>query len=182
MISVGFARVSKKRPCRICGKPTYCGFSRDEGPPICMRTSAGSRGLSRNGGNIHVHPEIPFITIRPRIQRPISESIPLASLEIRDAVFRELIRISPASNYTQELVTCPGGLLSRGFLEEHATSYGALPRTTRERAVLAGILNDYVSARFPAYAQCHSGAGVVGIPGFWQELSGVVHIWNRATT
>jgi hypothetical protein len=178
MISVGFERVSKKRPCRICGKPTYCGFSRDEGTSICMRISAGSRGLSRNGGNIHVHPEIPFITIRPRIQMPISESIPLASLEIRDSVFRELIRISPASNYRQELVTCPGGLLSRGLLEEHAISYGALPRTKRERATLAGILNDYVSARFPAYAQSHSGAGVVGVPGFWQELSRVVHIWK----
>ena len=178
MISVGFERVSKKRPCRICGKPTYCGFSRDEGTSICMRISAGSRGLSRNGGNIHVHPEIPFITIRPRIQRPMSQSIPLASLEIRDAVFRELIRISPASNYVAELVAGPAGLLSRGLLEEHATSYGALPRTKRERATLAGILNDYVSARFPAYAQSHSGAGVVGVPGFWQELSGVVHIWK----
>src|SRR4026207_937611 len=50
MISVGFARVSKKRPCRICGKPTYCGFSRDEGTSICMRISAGARGLS-------MHPE-----------------------------------------------------------------------------------------------------------------------------
>lgn len=178
MISVGFERVSKRRPCRICGKPTYCGFSRDEGTSICMRISAGSRGLSRNGGNIHVHPEIPFITIRPRIQRPISESIPLASLEIRDAVFRELIRISPASNYRQELVACPGGLLSRGLLEEHTTSYGALPRTKRERATLAGILNDYVSARYPAYAQSHSRAGVLGIPGFWQEVSGAVHIWK----
>ncbi len=94
MISVGFNRVSKRRPCRICGKPTYCGFSRDEGTSICMHISAGSRGLSRNGGNIQVHPEIPFITIRPRIQRPMSQSIPLASLEIRDAVFPELIRIS----------------------------------------------------------------------------------------
>jgi hypothetical protein len=122
MISVGFQRVSKNRPCRICGKPTYCGFSRDEGTSICMRISAGSRGLSGNGGNIHVHPEIPFITIRPTIKQPISQSVPLASLEIRDAVFRELIRISPASNYRQELVTCPGGL-SRGLLEEHATSY-----------------------------------------------------------
>jgi hypothetical protein len=34
MISVGFKRVSKKRPCRICGKPTYCGFSRDEGTGV----------------------------------------------------------------------------------------------------------------------------------------------------
>ena len=60
MISVGLDRFSKKRPCRICGKPTYCGFSKDEGTSICMRISAGSRGLSRNGGNIHVHSEIPL--------------------------------------------------------------------------------------------------------------------------
>jgi hypothetical protein len=73
-----------------------------------MRISAGSRGLSRNGGNIHVHPEIPFITIRPTIKRPISQSIPLAPLEIRDAVFRELIKLSPASSYREELVTGPG--------------------------------------------------------------------------
>src|SRR5687768_13246132 len=113
MISVGFERVSKKRPCRICGKPTYCGFSRDEGTSICMRISAGSRGLSRNGGNIHVHPEIPFITIRPKIKNANSQSISQAPLEIRDAVFREFIRLSPASNYMEELVTGPGGL-SRG--------------------------------------------------------------------
>jgi hypothetical protein len=107
MISVGFQRVSKKRPCRICGKPTYCGFSRDEGTSICMRISAGSRGLSRNGGNIHVHSEIPFITIRP-IKRSISQSVPLAALEIRDAVFQKLIRISPASNYIGGTCRRPG--------------------------------------------------------------------------
>ena len=133
MISVRFSRVSKKRPCRICGKPTYCGFSRDEGTSICMRISAGSRGLSRNGGNIHVHHETPFITIRPRIKNANTQSISLAPLEIRNAVFREFIRLSPASNYIKELVTGPRGLLSRGLLEEHATSYGALPRTKRER-------------------------------------------------
>src|ERR1051326_950323 len=108
MISVGFKRVSKTRPCRICGKPTYCGFSRDEGTSICMRISAGSRGLSRNGRNVHVHPEIPFITIRPRIKRPISQSISPAPLEIRDAVSRDLIRISPAANYIEELVDGSG--------------------------------------------------------------------------
>lgn len=81
----------------------------------------GSRGLARNGGNIHVHPEIPLITIRPRIKRHIGQSIPLAPLEIRDASFQELIRISPASNYMEELVAGPGGLLSRGLLEDDAT-------------------------------------------------------------
>jgi hypothetical protein len=78
----------------------------------------------------------------------------------------------------KELVTGPGGLLSRGLLEEDATRYGALPRTKQERAVLAGILNDYACVQFPEYAKSYSGAGVLGVPGFWQELSGVVHIWK----
>jgi len=176
MISVGFQRVSKKRPCRICGEPTSCGFSKDEGTSICVRISAGSRGLSRNGGSIHVHPEIPFITIRPTIKRPINQSVSPAPLEIRDAVFQELIRISPASNYMEELVTDPGGLLSRGLLEDDATHYGALPRRKQERATLAGILNEHVRVHFPEYAKFHSGAGVVGVPGFWQDPSGMVHI------
>jgi hypothetical protein len=148
MISVGFQRLSKKRPCRICGKPTYCDFSRDEGTSICMRISAGSRRLSRNGGNIHVHPEIPFITIRPTFNRWISKSVPPAALEIRDAVFQELIRISPASNYIEELVAALVGLLSRGLREKDVTRFGALPRTKQDRAVLAGILNDYDASSF----------------------------------
>jgi len=126
LVSGGFKRVSKKRPCRICGKPTYCGFSTDEGTSICMRISAGARGPSRNGGNIHVHTEIPIFTFPPTITIPDRESIPLAPLEIRDAVFQELIRISSASNYRKELVTGPGGLLSRGLLEEQAIKYGCI--------------------------------------------------------
>jgi hypothetical protein len=97
-------------------------------------------------------------------------------LEIRDTGFRELIRISPASNYMEALVTGPGGLLSRALLEDDATSYGALPRTKQERAVLAGILNDYVRAHFPEHAKSHSGTGVIGVSGVWQELSGLVQV------
>jgi hypothetical protein len=78
----------------------------------------------------------------------------------------------------EELVTGPGGLLLRGRLEGHATSYGALPRTKQERATLAASLSDYVRARFPDYAKSYSDAGVVGVPGFWQEPSGMVHIWK----
>jgi len=86
--------------------------------------------------------------------------------------------MSPASNYREELVTGPGGLLSRGLLAQHTTSYGALPPTNQQRTILAGILNDYVRANFPEHVQSHSGAGIVGVPGFWQELSGMVHIWK----
>ena len=67
-----------------------------------MRISAGSRGLSRDG-------------LTNQFRWLLWKS---------DAVFRELIRLSPASNYLGELLTGPRGLLSRG-IEDHATSYGA---------------------------------------------------------
>jgi len=69
-----------------------------------------SRGVPQRR-NIHVHADIPFITIRPRIKSRNSQSISPAPLEIRDSVFQELIRISLASNYMEELVAGPGGLL-----------------------------------------------------------------------
>jgi hypothetical protein len=99
-------------------------------------------------------------------------------LEIRAAVFQELIRISPAANYTEELVTGPGGLLSRGLLKTHALAYGALPPTKDQRATLAALLTNFVRTRFTSYARLHSQAELVGIPGFWQETSGAVHIWK----
>ena len=145
-----------------------------------MRISAGSRGLSRNGGNIHVHPEIPFITTGPKIKNANSQYFRRLLWKIRDAVFREFIRLSPASNYMEELVTGPGGLLSRG-IEDHATSYGALPRTKRERATLAGILNDYVSARFPAYPKSHQELRCRHT-GIWQNSLAWSTFGNRGTT
>lgn len=141
-----------------------------------MRESSGSRGVSRNGGHIHVHTEIPFVTTHQPVT--LSKTQSPAPLGIRAAVFQELIRISPAANYTQELVTGPGGLLSRGLLQADALGYGALPPTKEERATLAASLADFVRTRFTSYANLHSRAELIGIPGFWQETSGEVHIWK----
>ena len=52
-------------------------------PSACASVRDLAGGLSLNGGNIHVHPRIPFITIRPTIKRPISQSVPPASVEIK---------------------------------------------------------------------------------------------------
>ena len=105
LVSSGFARVSKTRPCRICHRTTYCGFSRDGGTSICMRVSEGSKGPSRNGGNIHVHRDIPPTNIHQPTPTVSTPAIPIAPLIIRNAVFNELIRLSPASRYRTELVT-----------------------------------------------------------------------------
>ena len=141
-----------------------------------MRVSTGSRGPSRNGGNIHVHCDIPFTGTRQEVVANPA-STPLAPLEIRDAVFRELMRISPASSYREELLAGPSGLLSRGLLEEHALNYGALPPTKRQRAILANVLRGFVRKHFHDHAKLYSG-GVIGVPGFWQEASGLVHLWK----
>jgi hypothetical protein len=146
-----------------------------------MRVRTGARRTSRNGGNIHVHTDIAPTLITQRSQRPSSPSIPLAPIEIRDAVFRELIRISPASNYYSDLVSGPGGLLSRGLLARQISNYGALPPTQKERANLAAALRSFVLSNFTDHANLYSRAGVVGIPGFWQEPSGMVHIWKPRT-
>lgn len=181
LVSGGFKRVSRKRPCRVCNRGYFCGYASDERTSICMWVSDGPtyRGPSRNGGNIHVHTDIPVTPAIQRSPQPETPSIPLAPLEIRDAVFQELIRISPATNYRAELISGPHGLLARGLSGRQIRNYGALPPTSKERATLAAALRSFVLKSFPTYSKLYSGAGVVGIPGFWQELSGIVHVWKR---
>ena len=114
-----------------------------------MRISNGSKGTSRNGGNIFHHNRV-FLVASPRIARkqapPPIEIAPseIAQIEIRSAVYEELIRRSPALKYYSQLIDGPNGLLSRGLREQEIQNYGALPRTRKERASLARTLNKFV--------------------------------------
>lgn len=45
-------RVSKKRPCRVCGKSDWCGISEDGAVAVCMRVE--SRQTAKNGGWVHI--------------------------------------------------------------------------------------------------------------------------------
>jgi hypothetical protein len=174
----GFCRVTKYRPCRVCGKPDWCGYTTDDQTSICMRISNGSKGTSRNGGNIFHHNRL-FLVANPRTSRKQAPPpIGIAPIEIRNAVYEELIRKSPAVKYYSQLIDGPSGLLSRGLGETETENYGALPRTQKERASLACTLNKFVTTRFPEYALRNSYAGVVGIPGFWQDESGTVRLWK----
>ena len=132
LVSNGFRKVTPNRPCRICHKTDWCGYATDERTSICMRVSDGAKGTSRNGGNIHVHNDVPANSSQ-RKTKAAPPSIQLAPIEIRDAVYRELIRLSPAQEYYPHLVDGPDGLLSRGLLEREAHNYGALPPTQKER-------------------------------------------------
>jgi hypothetical protein len=174
--SNGFCRVTKYRRCRVCGKPDWCGFTTDEQTSICMRVSNGSKGMSRNGGNIFHHNRL-LLVASLGIARKQSPPIEIAPIEIRNAVYQELIRRSPAHKYSQ-LINGPHGLLSRGLGKSQLQSYGALPRTQNECSSLARILNEFVIDRFPPKALRNFHTGVIGVPGFWQGESGIVQLWK----
>jgi hypothetical protein len=140
-----------------------------------MRISNGSKGTSRNGGNIFHHNRL-FLVASPRIARKEAPPpIEIAPIEIRNAVYEELIRRSPAVKYYSQLIDGAGGLLLRGMRESDAQNYGALPRTQKERAGLARTLNRFIRVRFPEYsAQRHS--AIIGVPGFWQDETGNIQL------
>ena len=178
LVSNGFRKVTPKRPCRICHKTDWCGYATDERTSICMRVSDGAKGMARNGGNTHVHNDALPTYRPPNKTKPAPASIEIAPIEIRDAVYHELIRISPAQKYYPHLVDGPDGLLSRGLLERETQDYGALPPTQKERAQLARQLRQFVIDKFPEYGRRYSYAGVVGIPGFWQDANSIVQLWK----
>jgi hypothetical protein len=140
---------------------------------ICMWVSEGSVGRARNGGWIHIHNDIPFTPsaiTTPRFAKPKTQ---VAPIEVRDAIYRELIRISPATRYRKELIDGPNGLLARGLSIRDTLNYGALPASQHKRAALAKSLRSFAKARFSQYAD------LAGIPGFWQNVRGLSQIWTR---
>lgn len=137
--------------------------------------------MNSRGGFIHAHydrgPTIDF-----DVQRPSSEikpSVALAQLEVRDAVYSEFIRLSPASNYDRELVSGSKGLLSRGFLKKEVAKFGALPPEISERDKLSYKLNRFIRKNFSSISEYQRNEPLIGIPGFWQELGGQVRLWKK---
>src|SRR5216683_4262369 len=103
LVSNGFRKVTTKRPCRICHKTDWCGYSTDERTSICMRVSDGAKGTARNGGNIHVHNDVSGTSSPRNKTTSAPPSIEIAPIEIREAVYRELIRSSPVQKYYPHL-------------------------------------------------------------------------------
>lgn len=171
--SQGFARVTKRRPCRICGKPDWCSYTRDEQVSICMRVHEGARRINQQGGAIFVHAsnsEASFLYLRQKHGSP--DTVP-APIKVRDVIYQTLIRLSPATCYWKELVEGMKGLRARGFAENHLAGYGALPPQAWERDLLAKQILRAVNE------QCPEITTLGGIPGFWRDHNGW-HLWTRA--
>ena len=137
--------------------------------------------MNSRGGFIHAHydgsPVTDYDVQRPA--REIKPTVGLAPLEVRDAVYSELIRLSPASSYDHELVSGSRGLLARGFLQKEVLKFGALPPEMGERDKLAYKLNRFVRKTFSSLAESQRDMLLIGIPGFWQEARGRVRLWKK---
>src|SRR5262249_56417696 len=136
----GVWRVNRRRPCRICGKPDWCVFVRDETLSVCMRVSDGARKINCHGGAIFTHDDrLAEKGIDVRVPVDIPQS-PIAPIAIRDFVYSKLIEISPATLYPGALITGEKGLLARRLSECHFGNYGGVPAGLGggERAARAG--------------------------------------------
>jgi len=177
--TTGYKRASRKRPCLICGKPDWCSTTATETISFCARSTLNADRVSRQGWGVFYHQDSGFdfnfnfnrTFYESSKQKKTRVSKLLAPPEVRDRVYRKLFELSPASsNY--EIVNGRGGLSTRAIRDN--TRYGNLPRTANERNVLVERLVEELgkegNRRVPSFE---------GIPGFWRDAKGRLHLWSE---
>lgn len=177
-----YQRVSRKRPCLICGKPDWCSRTANDSISFCARVTAGADRLSRKERwGVFYHDrsllDNPFWKKHePRqFYQKQTEEIQPAPLEIRDFIYSSLLRLSPASKY-ECLTIGKKGLRERGL--ENFSDYGALPCSASERKDLAAQIRLLLNQNFPSFVRENS-RGLAHIPGFWINDSGEACLWSE---
>ena len=173
MVPCGYRRVSRKRPCSICGKPDWCSTTAAETISFCARSTLSADRISRNGWGVYYDHSTGLNLHRSDYRSSkVKKSAPssdLASPTVRDRIYRKLIELSPAS-LNEEIVHGRSGLLGRGIFEHD--NYGCLPRTTHQRKILAQSVFEKVSKDSDASIEFS------GIPGFWTDTDGRPRLWG----
>ena len=176
-----YQRVSRKRPCFVCGKPDWCSRTANDSISFCARVTAGADRLSRKErwGVFYHDRELlnqPFWKrSEPRnLFKPQAEEIHLAPLEIRDFIYSSMLRLSPASDYDC-LAVGAKGLRERAL--ENFDDYGALPYSASERKDLTARLRLLLNQNFPAFVRKNP-LGIGHVPGFWIDGKGEVNLWH----
>lgn len=182
MADARYKRVSRARPCLICGKPDWCSRTSDDSISFCARVTAGADRLSRKEQwGVFYHDE----SIKPKPYKNYSENhhvqskpakeISPAPLEIRDFVYSSLFRLSPASDYPM-LIDGIKGLLERQL--ENTQDYGGLPGSFAERQDLAAKIRLLLNQNFPAFLR-QNPLGLRHVPGFWIDEFGETNLWQK---
>ncbi|GAB6875632.1 hypothetical protein [Thermaerobacter litoralis] len=151
---VPMVRVSRSRPCPVCGKPKGCGVAEYDRVLVvhCVRIGQGAVRQTATGWVHHLPREEGAL---PRWQpvRPPAERAPLAPLARRIAVYEAMLEILRLSGrHREHLVTVRG--LHDAAIAAHG--FRSLPAGI-ERQRLVRRLRDRFGPE-----------GVKGVPGFWR--------------
>lgn len=165
-MAIGYRRVSKKSPCRICGKPDWCSTTVDQNISFCARSTGSADRLSREGWGIYyndikrpIGPTRTFSAKTPAYTKQTS----IATIENRHKIYKRLIQLSPLSK-SNELVSRRERMVGAQIRERG--NQGKFPKTAIERHRLVEsiiesfIREDGISPMFK------------GVPGFWRGSNG----------
>ena len=167
MMTVGYQRVSRRSPCGICGKPDWCSTTRDHRITFCARSATDADRISSSGWGVfyreirHVpHPVYALQRKQPRSSKPNA----LAPVEIRDKVYKELIRFSPLFDHIS--------LLSEEWVspDQYLSRYGMLPKSAQRRQRLAQSIDDALAKKGARVRALR------GVPGFWRTSNGRLQV------
>ena len=177
-----YKRVSRTRPCLICGKPDWCSRAGDDSISFCARVTTGADRVSRKEGwGVFYHDRELFNqpfwkTSEPQnLHKRERQEIHTAPLEIRDFIYSTLIRLSPASRF-DSITTGAKGLRARGLMDYE--NYGSLPCSAEERKNLAAQLRILLNQNFSAFVR-ENPSGIRHIPGFWIDADGEANLWQN---
>ncbi len=162
---IGYQRVSRKSPCRICGKPDWCSTTVDNNISFCARSWTNADRLSRNGWGIYYynidrrHCSKYAISAKPTFRAIQS---PIVPVDLRNKIYQKLIQLSPLSECND---SSDGDQWTRVRIRE-LSRYGLFPKATIERQRLVrSLIESFVKddATVPTFE---------GVPGFWRGLNG----------
>ena len=161
---IGYQRVSRRSPCRICGKPDWCSTTKDHNIAFCARSVTNADRLSGKGWGIFYYdsrsPSRAGHTL-PQRQLSRSKSPSVASIETRHRIYQRLIKLSPLLA-DGELIYGNEWLFRQG---QELGRCGILPASVIERNYLIRLLIESLVEKgvIPNF-KC--------VPGFWQGSNG----------
>ena len=175
MMILSYKRVSRRRSCRICGKPDWCSYTPDEHISFCARTTHAADRISRTGWGVFYHDGSFASDFRlPCPDKTKAKKAELAPAQIRDFAYRKLIELSPAAS-SEEITEGAHGLRRRKIPDFE--SYGSLPQTRAKRNALAKKIRCLINQNFPEFVRS-SKSSIQGIPGFWVDTKGRARLWK----
>lgn len=165
-MTIGYRRVSRKSPCRICGKPDWCSTTVDQNISFCARSTTNADRLSRDGWGIYYNNFKRLINpTRPFSEKPHSYSkhSTIAPIEHRHKIYKKLIQLSPLTKCSKLGF---GGEDRGGESIRKLGNHGRFPKTVIERHRLCGsIVESFMreDGILPMFK---------GVPGFWRGSNG----------